>query len=357
MLNKVISLLQQANKNGVRVALHNGELQVQFSKGQTVDTTLLQELKANKQDIITFLSNDQLKAHKVDPSIPAILPVDRSTLPFIPLSFSQERVLFIHQLEGSAQYHLNAVFKITGAVDVEALQQAFLHVITKHEVLRSCVGQHNESYCQVIKDSQDWKLNVVQGSDWQTEEDVINNTRELVSKPFDLFKDYMLRANLVQLKNQEHLLIVIVHHIAADGWSLPIIVQQVAAAYNSIISGSTITIEKQPLQFADYAVWQRNYLTGSVLDSKLAYWYNKLVGVESLQLLTDFQRPAIQNNTGAAQTFIISSGLSKAAQQFSIANNTTLFVTLLSVFKILLHRYTNQTDICVGTPIAGRQHE
>ncbi|MBC7628774.1 condensation domain-containing protein, partial [Ferruginibacter sp.] len=359
MLVNVISLLQRAGKNGVKVGVANGELQVSFSKGQTIDPDLLGQLKANKQNIINFLSNDQLKAHIVDNNILALVPANRSTIPFIPLSFSQERLLFIHQLQGSAHYHLNAVFKLKGKVDNQALQNAFRQVLQNHEVLRTCVGQYGNNYCQIIKDELEWNLGITDGRKWPEQEDqIVKKIAEMVGKPFDLFSDFMLRANLVTVNINEAILIVIVHHIAADGWSLPIIVQDLSSAYNRLLSGKQNMAEKElPLQFADYAIWQHEYLKDAVLEKKLNYWVHKLQNVEAIQLLTDKPRPAIQTNKGASKNFLISTAITRDLKAFSVKYNTTLFVTLLSAFKILLYRYTHQTDICVGTPIAGRQHD
>jgi hypothetical protein len=179
---------------------------------------------------------------------------------------------------------------------------------------------------------------------------------ELISRPFDLSTDYMLRADLVQVAAEDFILVTVLHHIASDGWSTGILVRELTELYNSYLEGRSSELKPLSIQYADYAIWQRKYLAAALLDNKLEYWRNQLQGVEALELPTDYSRPAIQSTRGAVVRFSISEQETAAFRKLCEAEGVTMFMGLLSVFKILLYRYSGQRDICVGTPIANRTH-
>ncbi len=358
MVSKVIDILQNARSKGVIVTFEDGELLVKFAKDHAVSPGLMAELKENKHAIIDFLSNDKWKSTKNDALQFHIKPADKTLLTCLPLSFSQERLLFIDALEGTLQYHLPAVFKISGNLNTGYLEKAFRQVVNRHEVLRTVIGKTKETWCQLISPQDEWFLNKTDLEiDSRQDEAIEEEIKKLIAKPFDLYKDPMLRANLVYLGADEYLLVVVVHHIAADGWSLGIIMSEVAEIFNALYLQKEAQLLPLPIQFADFAIWQRNYLQGDVLEKKLKYWTDKLNDVAPLQLPADFARPAIQSTRGNAETFEIDSPLVTSLQKLSIQQNNTLFVTLLAAFKLLLFRYSNQADICVGSPIAGRQQD
>ncbi|WP_340203785.1 condensation domain-containing protein, partial [Ascidiimonas sp. W6] len=175
-----------------------------------------------------------------------------------------------------------------------------------------------------------------------------------VNRPFDLSKDYMLRVKVLELSEEVNVLVVVMHHIAADGWSIPILINELEELYNSGLSGKPIRLPELPVQYADYSIWQREYLSGEILDKRLGYWENQLDGVETLELPLDFNRPATQSNQGASYTFKLEIAQSNQLKALAKENGTTLFMLLLTLYKVLLHRYTNQEDICVGVPVANR---
>ncbi|MEO7585840.1 MAG: amino acid adenylation domain-containing protein, partial [Ferruginibacter sp.] len=274
----------------------------------------------------------------------------------IPLSFSQERLWFIDQLEGSVQYHLPTVLKLQGKLNRQALAYALQAVVDRHEALRSVIcNDQDETYQQVIP-ATNWELLITDGSVYENNSEGLEECiRNIINAPFDLSKDYMLRADLVALKKDEHVLVATMHHIASDGWSLPIIVNEVAELYASYVEGRDALLVPLKIQYADFAIWQRNYLQGAVLENKLQYWKEKLNAVSPLQLPTDFVRHTIQSMEGASVAFTIDSKLTDQVHVLCQKQKTTLFMALLTVFKVLLYRYSDQQDICVGTPIAGRQ--
>jgi non-ribosomal peptide synthetase component F len=182
-----------------------------------------------------------------------------------------------------------------------------------------------------------------------------DRVREIIRRPFDLSKDYMLRADLIGLNETDHLLVVTMHHIASDGWSLSIIVKEVIELYGSFIEKRQAKLPELLIQYADFSVWQRSYLQGELLNKKIGYWKEKLEGVAPLELPTDFRRPAVQSTKGASTGFQIERNLAIQLQKLGQQQGVTLFMLMLTVFKVLLYRYSGQKDICVGTPIAGRQ--
>jgi amino acid adenylation domain-containing protein len=283
---------------------------------------------------------------------------DRNLLQHIPLTFSQERLWFIDRFEGSVQYHLPTVLNLQGNLSLEGISKALQTVVSRHESLRSVIYEADGGVYQRVMDASKWKLATTDGSNYREDRlGLRDHVRQLISKPFDLTLDYMLRATLIKLDEAEHVLVVTMHHIASDGWSLPIIVKEVVELYDSYVSDRTPSLPELSIQYADYAVWQRNYLQGTVLENKMSYWKEKLGGVSTLQLPTDYTRPAIQSTRGNTVGFVIGKEDTAAIQQFCNREGATLFMTLLSVFKLLLHRYSGQQDICVGIPIAGRQQE
>ena len=274
----------------------------------------------------------------------------------IPLSFSQERLWFIDRLEGSVQYHVPAVLRLKGNLNKDALQNALKGIVSRHEVLRTVILEDEGHPYQFVKDPDGWGLSVVDSSvNGNDNKSLQQYIHQLIVNPFDLAKDYMFRATLVTLGDEENILIATLHHISSDGWSRSILVKDVVELYNSFEEGRTSQLSPLQVQYADYAIWQRANLTGDVFDKKLNYWKEKLSDVAPIQLPTDFKRPPVWNSKGAFVYSKIDKNLTVQLGELSQKQGTTLFMTLLAAFKVLLYRYSGQRDICVGTPIAGRQ--
>ncbi|MCW3112576.1 MAG: linear pentadecapeptide gramicidin synthetase LgrD, partial [Segetibacter sp.] len=306
---------------------------------------------------IARLSNHFPSGKKAEVVLPPITPVHPRPEK-IPLSFSQERLWFIDKLEGSRQYHIPVVLRLKGTVNTDVLELSLKTIVDRHEVLRTVFIEEDGQAFQQIKDRDHWQLRITDRSNSKEDrKEQQQYIRELISQRFDLAADDMLRAELIPLSDQEHLLVVILHHIAADGWSFSNVVSEVVALYNAIIEGRPPQLPVLPVQYADYAIWQRNYLQGQLLAEKISYWIGKLQDVEPLQLPTDYVRPALSTGKGALSNFLIDREVSSALRQLSQHEGVTLFMTLLAVFKVLLYRYTGQQDICVGTPVAGRQQQ
>ena len=276
----------------------------------------------------------------------------------IPLSFSQERLWFIDQLEGTVQYHLPAVLNLRGKLDHQALAYALQTVMQRHESLRSVIVEEHGEPFQKILEATAWQLQKIDGTTYLEDKEGLQNfLRQLVTMPFDLARHFMLRATLVSLAQEEYILVVTMHHIASDGWSISIIVKEVVELYSAYMENRPVNLQPLPIQYADFSIWQRNYLSGELLERKLGYWKDKLQGVSPLQIPTDYARPVIQSTRGAEGIFKIDKDQAHQLKALSHDSGTTLFMTLLAAFKVLLYRYSGQQDICVGTPVAGRQQQ
>ncbi|MGZ5133943.1 MAG: condensation domain-containing protein, partial [Flavitalea sp.] len=358
MVSKALDLLKSARASGIQISVNlKGELQLKFAKGIQIEPELLQSIKDNKDLITSFLIDNKFKSKQVESYEKELKKADRESIVNIPLSFSQERLWFIDQLEGSLQYHLPTVLRLKGNLNKEALIYALQNVVNRHEVLRSVFREKDGQGYQYIKDIDEWQLFESDGGKFNVDPDRLKEYVDgFIRKPFDLANDYMLRAHLIKLDEQEHLLVVVMHHIASDGWSMSIIVKEVVELYNAYINKTAVRLEPLKLQYADFAIWQRRYLQGDVLAKKMHYWEQKLEGTPALQLPADFQRPAIQSTRGASTSFTIDRALLTKLNELSQQQEATLFMTLLAAFKILLFRYSGQYDISVGTPIAGRQY-
>ncbi|QLE43120.1 amino acid adenylation domain-containing protein [Nostoc sp. C052] len=270
-----------------------------------------------------------------------------------PLSFAQQRVWFLQQLQpDSRAYIVSNAQRLKGNLNTSVLQQSLDAIAIHHEALRTnFITSLDGSPIQVIRTPQSVELKVIK----VTQEQVEYFLKQEAQRPFNLETDLMLRATLLQIDEQEHILLLVMHHIASDGWSIGILWQQLAAVYQAFLSGKPSPLAKLPIQYADFAVWQHQWLSGEILSDQINYWKTQLAGAKTvLELPTDRPRPPIQTYQGAVQSLIIPQSLSAALKELSRREGVTLFMTLLAAFGTTLHRYTGQEDILIGSPIAGR---
>src|SRR5215204_3525699 len=355
---KVIDLIYLAKQDGIEIVLNDERLQLKIPDNKVIDKKLLEEIRTNKSLIIDFLSNSNWQSRAVTKNHDKINRFDRQEVKKIPLSFSQERLWFIDQLEGSVQYNIPTVLRLKGQLNIEALSNALQTIVGRHEALRTAFGEDHGQPFQYIRDQNEWNLNIIEGSFYEENQQGLQKyIDELIKKPFDLSKDYMMRADLIILAAQEHIVVVTMHHIASDAWSLPIIVREVVELYKANDEDRTIDLPQLDIQYADFAVWQREHLQGELMDRKTDYWKKKLDDVAPLQLPTDYTRPSIKTIKGAITSSRIDKDLTGAIKSLGQQQGTSLFMTLLAAYNVLLGRYSNQEDICVGTSIAGRKPE
>jgi amino acid adenylation domain-containing protein len=288
---------------------------------------------------------------------PPIVPVAREGE--IPLSFAQQRLWFLDQWQpGNAFYNVSNAVRFTGLLDVAALEQSFQHVIARHEVLRTTFAAPEGRPVQVIAPALSLKLPLI---DLRRLSEVAGQVlvRRLATQEaqhsFDLTYGPLIRAILLQLSAQEHVLLLTMHHIVSDGWSTGVLIRELATLYQAFSIGETASLPDLCIQYADFALWQREWLRGEVLERQLAYWKEQLrTAPAALELPTDRPRPPVQTFRGATHSFVLPESLTEALEKLSRRQEVTLFMTLLAAFKTLLSRYTGQADVVVGSPIANR---
>jgi amino acid adenylation domain-containing protein len=283
---------------------------------------------------------------------PPILPVPRRG--DLPLSFAQERLWFLDQLDpGSVQYNVPAALRLLGRLDGGALARSFTEIVRRHEVLRTRFAVAGGQPVQAIEPA--WAVPLVTVDleslpESEREGKGLELLKAEAVRPFDLSSGRLLRLLVLRLSEPEHWLMVTMHHIVSDGWSVGVLIRELASLYRGI------TLPELPIQYADFAVWQRSRLAGEVLERELAYWREQLADNEVLDLPTDRPRPAVPSGRGSALRMELPATLSALLRSLSREREATLFMTLLAGFQSLLSLSSGQTDICVGSPIAGRTH-
>ncbi|MET9567516.1 condensation domain-containing protein, partial [Streptomyces tauricus] len=290
-----------------------------------------------------------------DDVLPPIVNADRTQA--LPLSFAQQRLWFLDQLEpGSVEYNLPTPMRWRHDVDVDALAAALSAVVARHEVLRTrlTAGADGAAY-QVIDPPSEFALPVVDVSGSKNPTVI---TRELLSAdavtPFDLANGPMIRATLIRLAQDEHVLALSTHHVVSDEWSDRILQRELLALYEAFRAGEPDPLPPLSVQYADFALWQRAWLTGEVLERQLDYWRQELAGVPVLELPTDRPRPPVRSTEGAVHRFSVPDRTAEALRALSGRSGTTMSMTLLAAFSVLLGRYAGSEDVVVGTPVANR---
>ncbi len=275
-------------------------------------------------------------------------------------SFGQRRLYFLQQLDpSSSAYHIAGGVRLSGDVRADALERSINELVQRHEALRTRFIAINGEPHQVIDEQVRIPLPVedLSGLDEEARRQQLERRAgEEARAPFDLTRGPLLRVRWLRLAERESALLVTMHHIVSDGWSLGVFVRELSELYQAACDGRAAALPELPIQYADYAVWQRERLQGKRLDTLLHYWKKQLEGVPVLELPGSRPRPAVRRYRGARHVFAIPEHLTQQLERFSRTHNATLFMTLLAGFQLLLHRYTGQTDIAVGTPIANRTH-
>ncbi|MEM8909897.1 MAG: condensation domain-containing protein, partial [Bacteroidota bacterium] len=273
----------------------------------------------------------------------------------IPLSYAQERLWFIDQLQGSTHYHMPSILKIRGALDFEIFERSFQTIINRHELLRTVIKEEQGQNFQAILPPDQWTLQVIQDRDLFDEDRLNAFVDEWVNRPFQLSEEHPIRVALIQMNEEaDYLFVILLHHIASDGWSNSILIDEFAQLYRAFKKGAANPLTALPIQYADYAIWQRKNYDKVALEKQLDYWKTQLQEVPPLELTLDFPRPAIQSIEGDNRQIQLSQSLSQGLIELANERDLTPFMVFLAACKTLLYRHSGQQDICIGAPIAGR---
>ncbi|WP_225409747.1 non-ribosomal peptide synthase/polyketide synthase [Stigmatella hybrida] len=293
------------------------------------------------------------------PQAPPIQVVPRSGP--LPMSYAQQRLWFLDRLEpGSALYNISKAVRLTGSLDASALERSLQEIVRRHEALRTTFRLEGGTPSQIVSEAAELTLKRIrlEGTPAEREQAVRGHYAEEASAPFDLANDVLLRAVLLELAEDQHVLVLTMHHIVSDGWSVGLLVKEVTALYEAFQQNQPSPLEALPLQYADYALWQRQWLQSGVLETQLDYWKKHLEGApQALDLPTDRPRPPIQTFDAASHPVRWSRALSERVKTLSLEERVTPFMLLLAAFQSLLGRYSGQDDVCIGAPIAGRNRQ
>jgi amino acid adenylation domain-containing protein len=276
-----------------------------------------------------------------------------------PLSFAQQRLWFLDQLEpGSAAYNIPVAVRLEGRLDAAALERSLREIVRRHESLRTTFADSGGRPAQIVSPEAGLNFRVGSLEDLpagEREDEARRLALEEARKPFDLARGPLLRATLVRLQGEAHLALFTLHHIVSDGWSHGVLIRELAALYAAYVAGRPSPLEELPIQYADYALWQRERLSGEGFEGQLAYWRERLRDAPALELPADRPRPPAQSFRGKTLPFTLEPGLSDAIRELSRREGVTLYMTLLAAFQTVLSRHAGQEDFVVGTPVAGRQ--
>ena len=285
------------------------------------------------------------------------IPRQSSPGPFS-LSFAQQRLWFLDQLiPENPVYNMPTAMRLSMPVDIEVLERSVNEIIKRHAILRTSFSMIDNQPVQIVSESLTLSIPVKDLTTLpasQRKEEARRLASEEALHPFNISQPPLVRGQLLKLDINDHVFLLTMHHIISDGWSMQIFWRELTEIYTAAMAGRSSPLTELPIQYADYAVWQRQWLQGEVLESQLSYWKKQLANLEELQLPTDKPRPAVQNFRGDRILVQLSGSLTEQLKALSQREGVTLFMTLLAAFKTLLHRYTGQEDLVVGTPTAGR---
>ncbi|HEX2080073.1 MAG TPA: condensation domain-containing protein, partial [Longimicrobium sp.] len=311
------------------------------------------ELSAAKRALIEARLRGQVRSSGIVP---------RAHPDGAPLSFAQERLWFIDRLEpGRPTYNIHVAWRLGGALDEAALERALGEIVRRHEALRTTFREVDGSPVQVIAPFGGFTLPVEDLSglgEADREVEVRRRATEEAMRPFDLTAGPLFRAGLLRLGGESRVLLLSMHHIVGDGWSLGVLFRELSALHAAYRQGRESPLPELGVQYADYAVWQRERLRGERLERQLSYWRERLAGApELLELPTDHPRPAVQTFRGASEGIALPGELLERLRTLGRSEEATLFMVVLSAFQVLLSKYSGSEDIVVGSPIAGRTRD
>ncbi|MHC4715068.1 MAG: condensation domain-containing protein, partial [Planctomycetota bacterium] len=311
------------------------------------------DLPLEKRALLEKRLLERLSAAKAPAGIPK-----RETEGPLPLSFAQRRLWFFSQLDPeSTTYNEPSALRLKGALDIAALERALGEILRRHEALRASFFVIDGQPFQRVDDVSDFRVPVrdlsgVEESARETEARRV--TEDIARRPFDLTAGILLRAELLHLDRDDHLLVLVIHHIASDGWSINVLYRELTLLYEALSEGRPSPLEELPVQYGDFALWQREKLSDEALAADFAYWEKHLEGATVLELPYDGARPAVQTFEGAHYTFKLADGLGARLDEFTRQSGATKFMVLLAAYAALLQRYTAREDMVLGAPIANR---
>ena len=347
-------LFRELESRDIRIKLVDTRLHVSAPR-QGMPAELRDELGARKQEIVDFLS--AVKSDETS-AIPELVAVnDKSSAP---LSFGQQRIWLLHELskeQASAYDTLTFNLRIQGDLSIAALRHSLTQIYRRHQILRTIVAYENEQPVQRVLADEELVLDI-KSLAGDSDKDRNEYLEQILADARDTLLDPatgpLFQVQLVELAENDHLLVFIIHHMVFDAWSLAILTRELMQLYEGFLQGDKQPLPEPTLQYSDFARWQRDWLQGDELNRYLNYWKNKLDGIETLELPLDHIRPAIQTYNGNTQGMQLSRELADKLSKLGHKNDASLFMTMLTTLGLFLSRYTGQSDIAIGTPATSR---
>ncbi|WP_445369102.1 amino acid adenylation domain-containing protein [Methylomonas sp. BW4-1] len=350
----VADFLKKLKDLDIYIYVDDGDLKCKAPES-VLNSEIIDQLRYRKNELVELLA----KERKVDNS--HLAPVSRTDL--IPLSYAQQRLWFLNQLEpDSSFYNIPIMLRLVGNLNTIALEQSFNEIIRRHEILRTSFVTENEQVHQLISDKSTFSVAYVNFDELPsiTRQQAMDNliVKEKL-RVFDLTEAPLARATIINLSQdsskREAILLIVLHHIISDGWSSGILIREFIALYRTFSQGGVSSLPELPIQYADFACWQQKWLAGNNLKNQIDYWRKELEGASNvIELPTDRPRPAVMRYCGGSFCFSIPLLLVRKIQILCRTYDVTLYVYLMTVFNLLLFRHSHQTDLCVGSPVANR---
>lgn len=350
----LLELLRDARDSGIQIFVDNGQLKLRAGR-DALDDELRARIRAHKDALIALLSElgDSVVAN-TDAALAPRLPGART-----PLSFAQQRLWLMDDLGADpAQYNVPVALRVDGVFDADRAERALATILQRHEVLRTVYASDAEGPCQHLRDAADFRLLRLDLRDAVDRDARLEaELRAEALQPFDLAADLMLRARFVRLAEDSGVLAICMHHIASDGWSLDVLLREFATLYTQIGQGGAASLPALPLQYGDYAQWQRDLATAGALTRQGDYWQRQLAGIPALHALPlDFPRPPRKSSAGAVQASALDAVTSDTLRQLAQQQGCTLFMLMHAALSVVVAHYSHQHDIVIGTPVANRRH-
>ncbi|MEM9136703.1 MAG: condensation domain-containing protein, partial [Cyanobacteria bacterium P01_F01_bin.42] len=347
MQSTIEEFLADLRRQDVQLWLEGDNLRCNAPEEVLTDA-LSAELKSRKPEIIAFLQKS------VSTGGDRTIPIVSRTEP-IPLSFAQQRLWFLEQMQQGV-YNIPFAIRVEGQLDLDLFERCLNEIVQRHEVLRTNFQVEDGEPHQVFEASRPIQITQVSlESESNPDQAIEEHSLNAAQQSFDLTKDSLIQVTLLKIKPEQFVVLLTFHHIVADGWSIEVFLKELTQLYRAFLTGQPSPLPALPVQYADFAAWQRQYLQGENLDRHLNYWRSQLGGeLPVLQLPTDFPRARVQSFRGAVVNFELSQATTDKLNELARGESTTLYVVLLSAFKVLLFRYTGQNDVIVGTPVANR---
>ncbi|MDY6802245.1 MAG: condensation domain-containing protein [Cyanobacteriota bacterium] len=348
-MKSISEFLADLQKQDIQVWAQGDRLRCNAPKG-SLTSELRQQLADRKSELLAYLQQETEE--------PKISKISRSQA--IPLSWTQQRLWFLDRLEGgsNAAYNLSTALEIKGPLNVEALEKTLAEIIGRHEALRTSFKLADETAVQAIAPDVSATLPIKDLQELSPEEkdaEVGSLAMAEISRPFDLAEGPVIRNILLRLGETSHVLLSTIHHIVFDGWSTVIFIKELSSLYEAFVRDLPSPLPELPIQYADFAVWQREWLKDEVLKPQIDYWKEKLASTPALLALpTDRPRPLVDSMAGDSETFKLDSQITAKLKELSKNSGTTLYMVVLAAFSTLLYRYSSQADIAIGSPIGSR---